>query len=98
MGVQPKDMLAMYKQATEGRLQNFFMIDVLTNDDRYRFRKNFEPMIPSDSSSHGVVRSRKRQRVTLKDDEDEEFAPVVDDDEVGEHMRRYGFKRPIPFS
>jgi hypothetical protein len=34
----------MYRSCTAGHKQSFFLIDVVTNDPHYRFRKNFTPL------------------------------------------------------
>ena len=38
------DIMKLYKYANTGELTDFFLIDLINTDYKYKYRKNFEPI------------------------------------------------------
>lgn len=43
LGETPEEIMQKYKKAVAGAPQNFFLIDVITNNEELRYRKNWAP-------------------------------------------------------
>lgn len=44
LDVSADDIMRLYKHANNGELTDFFLIDLITTDYRYKYRKNFDPI------------------------------------------------------
>jgi hypothetical protein len=80
LGVDDDMIMSLFQAATKGGFPNFFMIDTVHPDPRYRFRRNFDPMdhpaVPRNLAPAEVLMDGEKRGKTVQFNDNEDVLEI----------------------